>query len=95
MLTLVSLYNAVLIFSNISQQATHNLFMRARGLPQYKHTVLLPSNLYYKAHQIPNLNVSHLFFAQSIEARRSVDNEDVVGAAPTGGAPTTSEWSTI
>ena len=27
-------------------------------------------------------------FAQSIEARCSVDNEDVVGAAPTGDAPT-------
>ena len=34
-------------------------------------------------------------FAQSIEARCSVENEDVVGAAPTGDAPTTSEWSTI
>ena len=34
-------------------------------------------------------------FAQSIEARCEVDNEDVVGAAPTGDAPTTSEWSTI
>ena len=40
---------------------------------------------------------SHLavVFAQSTEARRSVENEDVVGAAPTGGAPTTSEWTTI
>ena len=34
-------------------------------------------------------------FVQSIEARCSVDNEDVVGAAPTGAAPTASEWSTI
>ena len=34
-------------------------------------------------------------FAQSIEARCYVENEDVVGAAPTGDAPTTSEWSTI
>ena len=33
-------------------------------------------------------------FAQSIEARCSVENEDVVGAAPTGDTPTTSEWST-
>ena len=32
---------------------------------------------------------------QSIEARCWVQNEDVVGAAPTGDAPTTSEWSTI
>ena len=36
-----------------------------------------------------------MVFAQSIEARRSVENEDVVGAAPTGDAPTTSELSTI
>ena len=33
--------------------------------------------------------------AQANEARCSVENEDVVGAAPTGDAPTTSEWSTI
>ena len=39
---------------------------------------------------------SHLAaaLAQSIEARCSVEN-DVVGAAPTGDAPTTSEWSPI
>ena len=34
-------------------------------------------------------------FAQDIEAKCQVENEDVVGAAPTGDAPTTSEWSTI
>ena len=34
-------------------------------------------------------------FAESLEARCWVENEDVVGAAPTGDAPTTSEWSTI
>ena len=34
-------------------------------------------------------------FAQYIEAMFWVENEDVVGAAPTGDAPTTSEWSTI
>ena len=33
--------------------------------------------------------------AQSTEAKCSVDNEDVVGAAPTGDAPTTSELLTI
>ena len=49
-------------------------------------------------HQILNLEwfLSRLAvaFAQSIEAWCSVENEDVVGAAPTGDAPTTSEWST-
>ena len=34
-------------------------------------------------------------FAQSIETKCEVENEDVVEAAPTGDAPTTSEWSTI
>ena len=59
----------------------------------------LSSNLYYKPHQIPKLKCcsSHLsvVFAQSIEARCSVENKDVVGAAPTDDAPTTSDWSTI
>ena len=32
-------------------------------------------------------------FAESLEARYLVENEDVVGAVPTGDAPTTSEWS--
>ena len=27
--------------------------------------------------------------------KSQVENEDIVGAAPTGDAPTTSEWSTI
>ena len=35
------------------------------------------------------------YSCQSIEARCEVENEDVVGAAPAGDAPTTSEWSTI
>ena len=34
-------------------------------------------------------------FVQYIEAKCYVENEDVVGAALTGAAPTTSEWSTI
>ena len=34
-------------------------------------------------------------FAQTTEAMCSVENEDVVGAVPTGDAPTPSEWSTI
>ena len=48
-----------------------------------------------------NLNDSRLVleivFTQSIEAGYKVENhdEDVVGATPTGDAPTTSEWSTI
>ena len=34
-------------------------------------------------------------FTESFEARCQVENEDVVGAAPTGDVPTTSEWLTI
>ena len=50
-------------------------------------------------HQIPKLTYFSsrlaVVFAQSNEASREVKNEDVVGAAPTGDAPTTSEWLTI
>ena len=51
-------------------------------------------------HQIPKLKWFSsslvVVFAQFVEASRcSVKNEDVVGAAPTGDAPTTSGWSTI
>ena len=53
----------------------------------------------HKLHQIPTLKrFSYCLaavFVESLEARCQVDNEDVVGAAPTGDAPTTSEWSTI
>ena len=59
----------------------------------------LLQNLQYKAHQIPQLKSLctqlAVVFAQYIEAKFSVENEDVVGAAPTDDDPTTSEWSTI
>ena len=65
----------------------------------YWYTLGLPSNLWYKVHQIQKLEcfLSRLgvVFAQSIEVRCWVENEDVVGAVLTGDAPTTSEWSTI
>ena len=60
---------------------------------------VLPSILQYKTHPIRKHKCFSsrlaVIFAQSIEARCWVENEDVVGAAPTGDAPTTSEWSTI
>ena len=66
---------------------------------KYGHCHKLMSNLSYKGHQIPYLKCFSsclaVIFMQSIEARCSVENEDVVGAAPTGDAPTTSLWSTI
>ena len=67
-----------------------------RGLFQYKDYCRI-SNI--RCTESPNLNNSRLYLAvvstQSIEARCYVENEDVFGAAPTGAAPTTSEWSTI
>ena len=58
-----------------------------------------PSSLWYKAHQIPTLEIFSYclaaVLAESLEAICQVENGDVVGAAPTGDAPTTSEWSTI
>ena len=44
-----------------------------------------------------NLNDSHLVLKSSLPypLKPGVENEDVIGAAPTGDAPTTSEWSTI
>ena len=57
------------------------------------------SILKYKAHQILKLiyflTCHAVAFAQFIEARSLVENEDAVRAAPTGDAPTASEWSTI
>ena len=59
----------------------------------------LPSSLLYKQHQISTLKIFlcclAAVFAESLEPRCQVENEDVVRAAPTGDAPTTSEWSTI
>ena len=50
-------------------------------------------------HQTPKLKCFSfrlaVVFAQSIEVMYQVENEDVVGAAPSGDAPTTAEWSTI
>ena len=50
-------------------------------------------------HQIPKLNWFSFSLAvvtdQSIGTRCWFENEGVVGAALTGDAPTTSEWSTI
>ena len=50
-------------------------------------------------HQISNLKCFSsrpaVVFGLYIKARCLAENEDVVGAAPTGDAPTTSEWSTI
>ena len=73
------------------------------GCVQERHNPLgealeLPSNLQYKAHPIPKHKCLssrlEVVFSQSIEARCQVE-KDVVGAAPTGAYPTTSEWSTI
>ena len=63
------------------------------GQMNSKKYVLL--NISYKAHQIQKLKCFSsrlvVVFDQSIEARCQVKVEDVVGAAPTGDARTSSE----
>ena len=64
-----------------------------------RHSSRIPSILLCNTHPIPKHKYFSsrlaVLFAQSIEARCEVENEDVVGAAPTGDAPTTSGWTTI
>ena len=59
----------------------------------------IPSHFWYKSHQMPKPNVYRLVLQVSLPHQLKpgveVDNEDVVWAAPTGDAPTTSEWWTI
>ena len=61
--------------------------------------VIVPLKLSYKTHQIAKhkwfSSGLAVVFALSIETMCSVENEDVVRAAPTGDASTTSERSTI
>ena len=61
--------------------------------PKFDYTVL------YKSHQIPDAKCFSsrisVVFTQSIKASCQFEYKDVVGAATTGEAPTTSEWSTI
>ena len=76
------------------------IFSRSQCVKWIRFTYLhVPSSLQYKTHQIPTLKIFSYclaaVFAESLEGRCSVENEDVVGAAPTDDAPTTSEWSTI
>ena len=65
----------------------------------WSHIHKLPSNVEYKMHQIPKLKYFSsrlaIAFAQSIDTSCYVENEDIVGAAPTCDAPTTHGWSTI
>ena len=63
---------------------------------EYRLTV---KSLKYKTHQISTLErfpySLTAVFAASLESRCKVENEDVVGAAPTSDSSTTSEWSTM
>ena len=62
------------------------------------YTVKYRVYLKYKSLQIPRLKYFTpplaVVFVQPIEASSSVENEDVVGAAPAGDASATTEWST-
>ena len=72
----------------------HSNLPQANEPIQARNTSLVPSSLKYKTHQIPTLKTFSYclaaIFAEAIEFRCQVENENVVGAAPT-----TSEWSTI
>ena len=70
------------------------------GMDKQSHLLIYEERNYRKISNIrrnKSQNSSRLaaVFAQSNEAMCLVENEDVVGAAPSGDAPTTSEWSTI
>ena len=69
------------LISDLSQKFKHDLWRVKSKL-----------KLSQKQHLTPGLAVVS---AKSIEAKCLIMNEDVVGAAPIGDAPTTSEWSKI
>ena len=74
-------------------------FLRSQGAKLGGACNSLPSNLWNEMHQISKLKcfLSRLevVFAESIEDGCYVEDEYVVGAAPTDDVPITSEWSTI
>ena len=95
----------------IQENAAENVIGKMAAIfvmPQYVNsswpTVLYVQEIYRKIYNIRCTKSQKLkwfssrlavVFAQSIEARCQVENEDIIGAAPTGAAPTISEWSTI
>ena len=78
----------IICFENLEKQAILDHFGIHWKHSHYQQT----SNI--SCTKSKNLNVSHLV-SQSNKARCQVQNEDVVGAAPTGDAPTISERPTI
>ena len=90
-----SVFDTVCALKDHSQSMEEHI----RLLEKVRLEIKLLSNLLYKLHQIPKLKCFSsrlaVVSARTIEARCSVDNENVAGAAPTGDAPTTCEWSAI
>ena len=89
--TIKPCYHKVLFSSKCSKQTPHGSHTRVRWKGPFMSSQFefnIPSNHWYKVHQIPKLQCLSsrlsVVFAQSIEARCYVENEDVVGAAPTG-----------
>ena len=72
-------------------------FKKALNLSENRKTYHQVSNI--RCTKSQNLNVSRLvlqlLLLNPLEPGVKQENEDVVGAAPTGDASTTSEWSTI
>ena len=66
------------------------------------HPVCWAANEYRQVSNIRRTKTQHLKYSRTVlqlslpnPLKPEVENEDVVGAGPTGDAPTTSEWSTI
>ena len=80
----IYMYIGMLVIS-VTYCATHNLHLTYRKISNIRPT------------QNQNLNDSRLIMQLPLPNpfKPYVENEDVVGAAPTGDTPTTSEWSTI
>ena len=109
-LVLNEVRNVAIVNTNVNQFKAfyvncNNLEIGTEAMESRRYTTRMviftqiPSSLQYKTHQIPTLKIVlyclAAIFAESLEARCLVDHSDVVGAAPTGDATTTSEWSTI
>ena len=77
--------------------SVHLILMQTYTEPQAAPNYHQTSNISCIKSQNSNVSclILQVFFAQFIEARCEIENEDVVEAALTGDAPTISWWSTI
>ena len=83
----------------VDQADTYTMFRLTIWWIASWNQIYIPSIIYYKTHPIPKHKCFSsrlaVVFAQSVDVRCKVENEDLVGAAPTGDATTTYEWPTM